>query len=197
MPRTFSRRNLIGAAALAVSSAATGAAFAAPTLPPSIWEGQKMYETMIKNGTYFTAPGGDSSKVLHVFIDTQCPDCNRLIHRLRPLMSKIEVRFYPISFLGIHSEPQATTILMSKDPWKAFEEHHTHFRDPDFRGIRYGKVEDLPVELRAKVWMNTKLHRRCGCRAVPFGVYKNSKEQYVPVDESQTTKELAQTLEIE
>ena len=194
MTTTLTRRSLLGAAVLC--AAAAQPVFAKPASVPSIWDGRKMYETMEKDGTYFTYPGSSGRKVAHVFIDTQCPDCDRLFTRLQPLFSRVEVRFYPISFMNIHSEPQATTILMAKAPWKLFDRHHEHFRDADFRGLRYGKVEALPVELRNKVWTNTKLHRRCGCRAVPYGVFKNSRGEFVPFDENLTTRELQGLFEL-
>ena len=194
MTTTLTRRSLLGAAVLC--AAAAQPVLAKPASVPSIWDGRKMYETMEKDGTYFTYPGPSGRKVAHVFIDTQCPDCERLFTRLQPLFSRVEVRFYPISFMNIHSEPQATTILMAKAPWKLFDQHHEHFRDADFRGLRYGKVEALPVELRNKVWTNTKLHRRCGCRAVPYGVFKNSRGEFVPFDENLTTRELQGLFEL-
>ena len=40
------------------------------------------------------------------------------------------------------------------------------------------------------------LPRRCGCRAVPYGVYLNSKGEYVPFDENLTTDELAKIFEL-
>jgi hypothetical protein len=196
MPTVLSRRTLLESAALACAATASGAALAKPATVPSIWEGKKMYDTMLRQGTYFTYPGPHRRKVAHVFIDTQCPDCERLFTRLQPLFDRVEVRFYPIAYLGIHSEPQGTTILMSKTPWKVFDEHHKHFRDAEFRGLRYGPVDRLPEELRTKVWTNTKLHRRCGCRAVPYGVYKNSKGEFLPFDENLTTRELARLFEL-
>ena len=51
-------------------------------------------------------------------------------------------------------------------------------------------------DLRNKVWTNTKLHRRAGCRAVPYGVFKNSKGEYKPFDENLSTEELAALFEV-
>ena len=83
----------------------------------------------------------------------------------------------------------------SKEPWKKYDEQHEHFRDPEFRGIRYDLAK-LPDDLRNKVWTNTKLHRRAGCRAVPYGVFKNSKGEYKPFDENLSTEELAALFEV-
>ena len=41
-----------------------------------------------------------------------------------------------------------------------------------------------------------QLHRRSGCRAVPYGVFKNSKGQYLPFDERLTVEELKQLFEL-
>ena len=41
-----------------------------------------------------------------------------------------------------------------------------------------------------------QLHRRSGCRAVPYGVFKNSKGEYVPFDENLTTEELKKVFEL-
>lgn len=114
---------------------------------------------------------------------------------MKPLQNYVDVVWFPISYLNIHSEPQGTTMLAAKEPWKVFEEQHDHFKDPDFRGIRYD-ISKLPEELRNKVWNNTKIHRRVGCRAVPYGVFKNSTGEYVPFDENLTTDELAKLFEI-
>lgn len=110
--------------------------------------------------------------------------------RIKPLEKYIHVIYYPISYLNIHSEPQATTILTSLDPYKVFEQQHEHFKDPDFRGIRYD-ISKLPESVRSKVWTNTKIHRRVGCRAVPYGVFKTPDGKYLPFDENLTTAELA------
>lgn len=88
----------------------------------------------------------------------------KFTENVKPLLSKVNVIFFPIAFLNINSEPQGSTILASKEPWKKYEEQHEHFRDPEFRGIRYD-LSKLPDDLRNKVWLNTKLHRRAGCRA--------------------------------
>ena len=183
----------LAAAALALS---TTAAQAKPAKVPEGWAGKKMYETMAKDGVGFRSPTPASvKKTAHGFFDTQCPDCIRLMDRMNPLQDRIAVVYYPIALLNPHCEPQGALILGYKDPYAMLIKHHEHFRDKDFRGLRY-EGADLPYELRNKVWINTKLHRRCGCRAVPYGVYLNSKGEYVPFDENLTTDELAKVFEL-
>ena len=173
------RTLLLSALALGLTSAA---AWAAPAAVPSIWEGEKMYTTFAKDGTGIAS--------------TQCRDCWQLHQKLAKLTDRVRFIFFPIAYMNIHSEPQATTILTAKDPLAKLEEHFAHYTDIEFVGIRYPAVETLPVDVRNKVWTNTKLHRRSGCRAVPYGVFKNSKGQYVPFDERLTLEELEQLFEL-
>ncbi len=194
--KEFSRRDtLIGGFASLLALGAQSA-HAAPASVPVIWDGKKMYESFAKEGTGISSKGPAGRPKAYVAFDTQCRDCWQLHRKLASFMDKIEFVFCPISFMNIHSEPQATTILIDKDPLAKLEEHFAHFTDIEFQGIRYGLVEKLPVEVRDKVWTNTKLHRRSGCRAVPYGVFKNSKGQYLPFDERLTVEELKQLFEL-
>lgn len=197
MTNTLSRRKAIltAAAASAALACVPGRAFAAPANVPVIWDGKKMYETFAAQATGFSYPGPAGRPKAYVAFDPQCPDCMRLMERIRPLYDKVDVVWCPISFLSIHSEPQGSTILASAEPWKTLDEQHEHFRDA-FRGIHYDLAK-LPEDLRNKVWTNTKLHRRAGCRAVPFGVFKNAKGEYLPFDENLTTAELAALFGVE
>ncbi len=191
----FSRRSVLAASMAALSLPLAKSVAAKPANVPSIWEGQKMHDTFLKDGTGFSYPGTDGKPVVVVAFDPQCPDCRTLQTRIAPLHKYVKVIFYPISYLNIHSEPQGSTMLAADEPYKVFEAQHDHFKDPDFRGIRYD-ISKLPEDIRNKVWTNTKLHRRSGCRAVPYGVFKNSKGEYVPIDENLTTRELADIFEI-
>lgn len=192
----FSRRDTLIGGIASLLTLGTFSAHAAPASVPVIWDGKKMYESFEKEGTGISSKGQAGRPKAYVAFDTQCRDCWQLHRKLAPFMDKIEFVFCPISFMNIHSEPQATTILIDKDPLAKLEEHFAHFTDVEFRGIHYGLVEKLPVEIRDKVWTNTKLHRRAGCRAVPYGVFKNSKGQYLPFDERLTIEELKQLFEL-
>lgn len=192
----FSRRDTLIGGIASLLTLGTFSAHAAPASVPVIWDGKKMYDSFEKEGTGISSKGQAGRPKAYVAFDTQCRDCWQLHRKLAPFMDKIEFVFCPISFMNIHSEPQATTILIDKDPLAKLEEHFAHFTDIEFRGIHYGLVEKLPVEIRDKVWTNTKLHRRAGCRAVPYGVFKNSKGQYLPFDERLTIEELKQLFEL-
>ena len=192
----FSRRDTLIGGIASLLTLGTFSAHAAPASVPVIWDGKKMYESFEKEGTGISSKGQAGRPKAYVAFDTQCRDCWQLHRKLAPFMDKIEFVFCPISFMNIHSEPQATTILIDKDPLAKLEEHFAHFTDIEFRGIHYGLVEKLPVEIRDNVWTNTNLHRRAGCRAVPYGVFKNSKGQYLPFDERLTIEELKQLFEL-
>lgn len=194
--QNFSRRQALGAALAALASAAVPTVYAEPANVPVIWDGKKMFESFEKEATGISSKGPTGRPKAYVAFDTQCRDCWQLHRKLVPFLDKIEFIFCPIAFMNIHSEPQATTILIDKDPLAKLEKHFAHFTDIEFCGIRYGKVEDLPVDVRDKVWTNTKLHRRAGCRAVPYGVFKNSKGEFIPFDERLTVEELRKVFEL-
>lgn len=198
--RILSRRKTLTLGAAAAASATLGTvaapAAAAPAKVPSIWEGEKMYTSFAEKATGLSYPGPAGRPKAYVAFDCQCPDCIKLMESIAPLYKYVDVVWCPISFLNIHSEPQGTTILMSKTPWKKLDEQHEHFRDADMRGIKYD-IAKLDPKVRDSVWTNTKLHRRCGCRAVPYGVFKNKKGEYLPFDENMKTKELAELFGVE
>lgn len=193
--KSISRRAALALGAACATAFSSRVATAAPANVPVIWDGEKMYNTFVKDGAGFATPGPAGRKVAHVAIDPQCPDCIRLMDRIEPLKDKVQVIYYPCALLNIHSEPQGATMLAAKDPYAKLVEHHEKFRNPDFRGIRYD-MSKLSDEVRNKVWTNTKLHRRSGCRAIPFGVYKNSKGEYIALDENLLTQELAKIFEL-
>ncbi len=192
---TLTRRSALGLAAAALAAGAAPA-IARPVKVPLEWDGKMMYETTLKSAIGFRsyAPA-DVKKTVYVYFDPQCPDCIRLMDNLDPIKDRIAVMYYPTALLNPHSEPQGAMMLADKDPYGMLLKHHEHFRDADFRGLRYD-ASKLSYELRNKVWINTKLHRRCGCRAIPYGVYLNSKGEYVPVDENPTTDELIKLFEL-
>lgn len=188
------RRSLL--TALGLSAMATVSEATAEPMPvPEIWDGKKMWDTFSESAIGFSKPGRAGRPRAYVAFDTQCSDCIRLLKHIRPLLDDIDVVFCPIAFMGIHSEPQGATILSARDPWAKFIEHHDTFVGRTPRGIRYD-VNALTEEVRTQVWTNTKLHRRCGCRSVPFGVFKNSAGEYVAFDNHLTRAELKKVFEL-
>ncbi len=194
MENVSRRKALLGAVAIAAAVSAP-AVEAAPANVPVIWDGQKMWETFEKEASGFAFPCKKGAPTAYVAFDAQCPDCIRLYERVKPILNRVHLVWCPIAFLNIHSDPQGASILMAQDPAAKFVEQHDHFRDAGFRGFRYDLAK-IPDEVRNRVWTNTKLHRRSGCRAVPYGVYKNSKGEYLPFDENLTTSELTRLFEL-
>ena len=145
----LTRRSALGLAAAALALSTT-AAQAKPAKVPEGWDGKKMYETMTKDGVGFRSPTPASvKKTAHVFFDTQCPDCIRLMDRIMPLQDRIAVVYYPIALLNPHCEPQGALILGSKDPYAMLIKHHEHFRDKDFRATRCGSTPSCTAAVAA------------------------------------------------
>ena len=192
--KSISRREVLLGATAAVAVTAP-AVQAAPANVPVIWDGKKMWETFEKDATGFAFPSVKGSPKAYVAFDSQCPDCIRLFERIKPILNRVNLIWCPVAFLNIHSDPQGTLMLIDQDPAAKFMEQHDHFRDSGFRGFRYD-ITKIPEDVRNKVWTNTKLHRRCGCRAVPYGVYRNTKGQYIPFDENLSTLELSALFEL-
>ena len=66
-----------------------------------------------------------------------------------------------------------------------------------FRANRYYEFYPTAYDCSGQRFTNWyKLHRRCGCRAVPYGVYQTKKGDYVPFDENLTTAELKKLFEL-
>lgn len=192
MPDSLRRRLIAGT----VLSLSLGTVVAAPAVVPVIWDGKKMWETFEAEAKGFAFAHQPDAPKAYVTFDSQCPDCVRFYERVKPLLSKVNLIWCPIAFLNIHSEPQGASILAAAHPEMKFLEQHELFRDPNFRGFKYNPSE-IPIEKRNDVWTNTKLSRRAGCRAVPYGVFKTKDGKYLPFDENLTTKELAQVFGIE
>ena len=212
------RRMILSAAAGAVAATLSGISDASaireriipctPEKPPHVfprvptdWWGQGMYEDLLEKGTGIAAPGkapaGKGS--LLICFDTQCPWCHKLFEALKPLNDKVRIVWYPIALLTVWSEPQGALLLTQKDPYTALEEHIRVFRQTDEpRGIKVdpAHVWDIDRKMRNAVWNNSKIFRRNGCRLTPFGVYKNSKGEFVPVYSRMKTEELAKILEV-
>lgn len=168
---------------------------------PTDWWGRGMYEDLLEKGTGFAAPGnGPVGKgSLLICFDTQCPWCHKLFATLKPLEGKVRMVWYPVALLSVWSEPQGALLLTQPDPYAAFAEHIDVFRQTDEpRGIKIdtAHVWDISRKMRNGVWVNSKIFRRNGTRTVPFGVFRNSKGEYVPVYSRMDTHELAKLLEV-
>ena len=114
--KALSRRSALAAGLASFAALGLSNAQAAPASVPVIWDGKKMFESFEKEATGISSQGPAGRPKAYLAFDTQCRDCWQLHRKLEPFMDKIEFVFCPISFMNIHSEPQATTILIDKDP---------------------------------------------------------------------------------
>ena len=96
MQSIVSRRKILIASLGTAAVGLTRTAQAAPANVPSIWDGKKMYDSFLKDGTGFSFPHKPNAPVAVVAFDTQCPDCMRLLTRIKPLLNDVGVIFYPI-----------------------------------------------------------------------------------------------------
>jgi hypothetical protein len=211
----MNRREILVAAAAAAAASGAQAANqivekllqpAPPPTPPhkfprvmADWWGQGMYEELEKKGMGIAAPGPAGRKKAFIAFDTQCPWCHHLHKQLIPLYDRVEVVWFPVATLTIWSEPQGAMMLAAEDPWKLFLHHMDIFRKDDRpRGIAVdpAKIWNIPLKFREGVWTNSKIIRRNVCRTVPYGVFKNSKGEFIPLYSRLTTEELAKIFEL-
>lgn len=141
-------------------------------------------------GTGVSFPGPAGRPVAYCAFDPQCRWCIKLLNDWMPLKDLVDVHWMPVALLNIHSEPQGAQILASKNPAKMMLEQHDHFKDPDFKGLRYDLTK-IPEKFRTAVWENSKIFRRNACRTVPYGVFKDAKGVYRPIYSGMSTEELA------
>ncbi len=187
------RRRLIAAAA---GAALLPAAVFAKDFPkvPTDWDGEGMFTQYAKDGTGVSFSGPAGRPRAFIAFDPQCPWCVKLLNAALPLREKIDFVWMPVAVLNIHSEPQGAAILSAKDPAAKLLEHEAHFKDKDFRGIRYAEKE--PVKAREAVWVNSKIFRKNACRTVPFGVFKTAAGEYRALYSGMTTDELAKVCDV-
>ncbi|HBC70304.1 MAG TPA: Tat pathway signal protein [Sutterella sp.] len=163
------------------------------------WWGQGMYEDLEKSGMGISVPGPAGRRKAFIAFDTQCPWCHRLHEQLIPLYPKVEVVWFPVATLSVWSEPQGALMLAAKDPWKLFLHHMDIFKtNENPRGIPVdtGRIWNIPRKFRDGVWTNSKIVRRNACRTIPYGVFKNSKGEFIPLYSRLTTADLAKIFEL-
>ncbi len=208
------RRMLLAAAAAAAAAPGAQAAnqIVERLIPPpakkpahkfprvlSEWYGEGMYEDLEKQGMGIPVPGPAGRRKAFIAFDTQCPWCHRLHEALVPLYDRVEVVWFPVAMLSYWSEAQAVAMLSDKDPWGRFLEHQDIFKltkKPYGIQVDPRAVWDAPVKYRDGVWTNTKIVRRNACRTIPYGVFKNSKGEFIPLYSRLSTEELARIFEL-
>ena len=141
--KTMTRRSALLAGLVSLMASNLSPANAAPASVPVIWDGKKMFESFEKDATGISSKGPAGRPKAYVAFDTQCRDCWQLHRKLEPFLDKIEFVFCPISFMNIHSEPQATTILIDKDPLAKLEEHGM---------TKLGEHQDITLDVSRRIY---------------------------------------------
>lgn len=118
---------------------------------------------------------GQSSRVMYVFFDPNCPYCHKVFQMLRAPVERgeVEVRWIPVGYLMTTSLGKAAAILEDKDPTDALYRNERGFsrETGSFGGIL---EEPLPDEKTiARLQRNKKLLELGGQAAVPAILYRN------------------------
>ena len=183
---TVSRRQLLAGAGLLPFAAAAASVSAAekkrtwpakPTVPTD-FNPEEFFVELAERGTGLVIGNKNAKIEVSVVFDTQCPWCVWLYNQFKPFEDRVKFNWYPTAVLNSWSELQGTAIIASKDPAATFRENEAHFRDA-FRGLDV-RGKDFPFELKKKVWENSKIARRSGCRVVPFCVLKIPDGRFIP-----------------
>jgi thiol:disulfide interchange protein DsbG len=145
-------------------------------------------EAIEKEGQGFTIGSPMSVRTVYVFFDAQCPHCSALWYAAKPLKSQAKFVWLPVRLLNDSSEAQGATILASKDPAAAMEEHEASFTAKK-GGITAASNIDAQ---RAIVKKNTELFTKFQLSSVPTIVGKHAQSGAMVVKEGgMPTAELA------
>ena len=182
---SLSRRQILSGIVLSPFAAAAGTVAAAqkrtwPEKPrvPTDFNPEEFFVELAENGTGFVIGNKKAKLEVSIVFDTQCRWCVWVYNQLKPFEDRVKFNWYPTAVLNSWSELQGAAIIASKDPAAAFRENEAHFRD-EFRGLDV-RGKDFPFEIKKKVWENSNIARRSGCRVVPFCVLKTPEGRYIP-----------------
>lgn len=118
---------------------------------------------------------GQSTRVMYVFFDPNCPYCQKVFQMLRTSVERgeVEVRWIPVGFLMTTSLGKAASILEDKDPTDALYRNERGFsrESGSFGGILEEPLPDDKTVERLR--RNKKLLERGGQAAVPAILYRN------------------------
>jgi thiol:disulfide interchange protein DsbG len=143
----------------------------------------------LADSTYVTEGSLKPDRIVHVFIDTECPYCHRLRAAMQPYLgaaTRVQVRYVLIAVLNEDSEPHAQAILMRKDSARALAEHENAF---DKGGI--ARPAALDPGISAKLERNQALMSALGLRGTPSIVYQDTDGKLVRLQGSPDAEALA------
>lgn len=127
-------------------------------------------ELLQRAASGFTVGQQLSTRTVYVFFDMQCPHCGELWESSKPLQTNTKFVWVPVGVLNRASIAQGSTILASKDPVTAMNEHET-----SLAAHRGGMAADSDAmdKLGGKIKANTQLMTRFKADSVPFIVAKD------------------------
>ncbi|MHB8453883.1 MAG: thioredoxin fold domain-containing protein [Acidiferrobacterales bacterium] len=116
---------------------------------------------------------GQSTHVIYIFFDPNCPYCHVLYDSMRPWVehNQIQLRWIPIGTLMTTSFGKAAAILEAKNPLAAFRRNEVGFSK--MSGFGQISEDPLPDDATAKkLKANAELLHRTGNDAVPTMVFR-------------------------
>lgn len=111
----------------------------------------------------FTVGSAISARTVYIFFDAQCPHCAVLWKSAEPLRSQVKFVWIPVGLINASSTAQGATLLASKNPVAAMDEHEASLQ-AQRGGISAGGDMDTKKTAIAK---NTDLFNRFGFTSVP------------------------------
>jgi len=163
--------SLAAAAALALAGCSDAGKSTSATEVVSASQPLSM-ELLERSASGFTVGQQMSTRTVYVFFDMQCPHCGHLWEAAKPLFPNVKFVWVPVGMLSRASIAQGATILDSKDPVTAMNEH-----EASLAAQRGGMPADSDAMSRLgdKVRANSKLLESMNAHSVPYIVAKDPK----------------------
>lgn len=134
------------------------------------------------------ADGLDSApRKIYVFMDANCPYCNKFWADARPWVDsgKVQLRHVVVALLAPSSLTKAATLLGSKDPAATLHSYEQAHVTPNAKALAAGQpkllddsglkpTEKVPADVRAKLEANVKLMASMGLQGVPAIVWRDA-----------------------
>lgn len=112
-----------------------------------------------------------SVRTVYVFFDPQCPHCAQLWQAAKPLKSQAKFVWIPVGLINKTSEAQGATLLASKDPVAAMDQHEASILAKGGGISASGDIEPL----KASIAKNTAMFNRFGFASVPTIVAQHAQ----------------------
>jgi thiol:disulfide interchange protein DsbG len=169
----MNRRQLLAASMAAAALALAGCDTSTNAAEPAalVSASQPLSLELLQRAAHgFTVGQQMATRTVYVFYDMQCPHCGHLWEAAKPLLPNVKFVWVPVGMLNRASIAQGATILASKDPLAAMNEH-----EASLAAQRGGMAADSDAMSRLgdQVRANSKLLESMGAHSVPFLVTKS------------------------